>query len=132
MDKRAYAKANQDWLIEKAKEEGIHSLPKGVLYRVIATGEGNGKKPTSGNIVTVHYTGRTIDGKTFDSSVGGTPLAIRLRDLIVGWIIALQQMQMGDRWEVYIPAEVGYGKFSQPGIPANSTLIFDIELLGIA
>ena len=59
-------------------------------------------------------------------------LAIRLCDLIEGWIIAMQQMCVGDKWEVYIPAEMGYGKFSQPGIPGGSTLIFEIELLGIA
>ena len=62
----------------------------------------------------------------------GAPLAIRLCDLIEGWIIAMQQMCVGDKWEVYIPAEMGYGKFSQPGIPGGSTLIFEIELLGIA
>ena len=59
-------------------------------------------------------------------------LQIRLCDLIEGWIIAMQQMCVGDKWEVYIPAEMGYGKFSQPGIPGGSTLIFEIELLGIA
>ena len=59
------------------------------------------------------------------------PLAIRLCDLIDGWIVALQQMVVGDKWELYIPAEMGYGKFSQPGIPGGSTLIFEIELLGI-
>ena len=60
------------------------------------------------------------------------PLAIRLSDLIEGWVIALQQMCVGDKWEVYIPSELGYGKYSQPGIPAYSTLIFEIELTGIA
>ena len=53
-------------------------------------------------------------------------------DLIEGWIIAIQQMHIGDKWELYIPAEMGHGKFSQPGIPSGSTLIFEIELLGIA
>ena len=70
--------------------------------------------------------------KQFDSSRGGVPLACRLCDLIEGWIIAIQQMHIGDKWEIYIPAEMGYGKFSQPGIPGGSTLIFEIELLGIA
>ena len=78
------------------------------------------------------YTGKTIDDKQFDSSRGGVPLACRLCDLIEGWIIAMQQMHIGDKWELYIPAEMGYGKFSQPGIPGGSTLIFEIELLGIA
>lgn len=82
-------------------------------------------------MVVVHYTGTTINGKKFDSSRGGTAPAMRLRDLIQGWIIALQQMRVGDRWEIYLPAEMGYGRFSQPGIPGGSTLIFDIELLGV-
>ena len=88
--------------------------------------------PTPRSIVTAHYTGRTINGKKFDSSRDGAPLAVRLCDLIEGWIVAMQQMCVGDKWEVYIPAEMGYGKFSQPGIPGGSTLIFEIELLGIA
>ena len=89
-------------------------------------------KPTVRSIITAHYTGKTIDGKQFDSSRGGVPLACRLCDLIEGWIIAIQQMHIGDKWEIYIPAEMGYGKFSQPGIPGGSTLIFEIELLGIS
>ena len=132
MNKREYAQANKDWLTQKAKEEGVHTLPKGMLYKVLAEGEDNSKHPTPRSIVTVHYAGRTIDGREFDSSRGGVPLAMRLSDLIDGWIIALQHMCVGDKWEVYIPSELGYGKFSQPGIPANSTLIFEIELLGIA
>ena len=61
----------------------------------------------------------------------GAP-AFRLSDLIEGWIVAMQAMHVGDRWEIYVPAELGYGKYSQPGIPGGSTLVFDIELLAIA
>ena len=132
MNKREYTQANKDWLTAKAQEERVKSLPKGIYYKVLAEGKADGKHPTPRSIVTAHYTGRTIDGKQFDSSRGGAPLAIRLCDLIEGWIIAMQQMCVGDKWEVYIPAEMGYGKFSQPGIPGGSTLIFEIELLGIA
>ncbi len=132
MNKREYADANRRWLEEKAAEEGVNALPGGVYYKVISRGNDDGKHPTRRSIVTAHYTGTTINGKKFDSSRGGTPLAVRLCDLIDGWIIAMQQMCVGDRWEVYIPAEKGYGKFSQPGIPGGSTLIFDIELIAIA
>lgn len=132
MNKREYADANRRWLEEKAAEEGVNALPGGIYYKVISRGNGDGKHPTRCSIVTAHYTGTTINGKKFDSSRGGTPLAVRLCDLIDGWIIAMQQMCVGDRWEVYIPAEKGYGKFSQPGIPGGSTLIFDIELIAIA
>ncbi len=132
MNKREYAQANKEWLAEKAKEESVKALTRGVLYKVLTKGRGDGVHPTPRSIVTAHYTGRTINGKKFDSSRGGAPLAVRLCDLIEGWIVAMQQMCVGDRWEVYIPAEMGYGKFSQPGIPGGSTLVFEIELMGIA
>lgn len=131
MAKRDYIEANRRWLEEKALEEGVKTLPKGILYKVIKEGDAESECPKVRNIVTAHYTGWTINGKKFDSSRSGAPLACRLRDLIEGWIIAMQKMHIGDRWEVYIPAESGYGRYSQPGIPAGSTLIFDIELLGI-
>ena len=132
MNKREYAQANRVWIEAKAQEEGVKALPRGIYYKVLAEGRNDGRHPSPRSIVTAHYTGWTINGKKFDSSRGGAPLAIRLCDVIEGWIVAMQQMCVGDRWEVYIPAEMGYGKFSQPDIPAGSTLIFEIELLGIA
>ena len=132
MKKREYAQANKAWIEAKAQEESVKALPRGIYYKVLAEGQNDGRHPSPRSIVTAHYTGWTINGKKFDSSRGGAPLAIRLCDLIEGWIVAMQQMCVGDRWEVYIPAEMGYGKFSQPSIPAGSTLIFEIELLGIA
>lgn len=131
-NKREYAAANKRWLEEKSQEEGVKALPKGIYYKVLAEGKNDGVHPSPRSIVTAHYTGRTIDGRLFDSSRGGAPLAVRLCDLIEGWIIAMQHMCVADKWEVYIPSEMGYGKFSQPGIPGGSTLIFEIELLGIA
>lgn len=131
MNKNEYARANKEWLAEKGKEEGVTRLAKGVCYKVLQSGSEGGKQPTPSSVVSCHYLGRTIDGKCFDTSLEGYPLAIRLRDLIEGWVIALQQMRVGDKWEIYIPSELGYGSFSQPGIPANSTLIFEIELLGV-
>lgn len=131
MNKNEYARANKEWLAKKAKEDGVAQLAKGVCYKVLQSGPEGGKQPTPGSVVSCHYLGRTIDGKCFDTSLGGYPLAVRLRDLIEGWVIALQQMRVGDKWEIYIPSELGYGSFSQPGIPANSTLIFEIELIGI-
>ena len=132
MSKREYIQANKDWLTAKASEEGVKALPKGIYYKVISEGNNDGKHPTPRSIITVHYSGWTINGKKFDSSRGGAPLAVRLCDLIEGWIIAMQQMCVGDKWEIYIPSELGYGKFSQPGIPGVSTLIFEIELIAIS
>ncbi len=132
MVKKEYVQANKDWLVAKSQEEGVKTLDKGILYKVVSQGNNDGKHPTRRSIVTAHYTGWTINGKKFDSSRGGTPVAFRLSDLIEGWIVAMQQMCVGDKWEIYLPAEMGYGKYSQPGIPGGSTLIFEIELLGIA
>ena len=100
MSKREYIISNRKWLEDKAKEEGVKALPKGIYYKVLKEGDPNGAQPQRRSIVTVHYTGWTIDGKKFDSSRGGTPIAMRLSDLIDGWIIALQQMHVGDEWEL--------------------------------
>lgn len=131
MASKEYIEKNRRWLQDKANEPGVKPLDKGIYYKSLKKGNGT-VRPNRGSVVTVHYTGKTINGKTFDSSRGGVAPAFRLRDLIPGWIIALQQMTVGDKWEVYIPAEQAYGKLNQPGIPAGSTLIFEIELKSIA
>ena len=131
MSKNEYIKANKEWLETKAQEEGVKPLPKGIYYKIFNEGKDDGRHPSPRSIVTAHYMGWTINGKKFDSSRGGTPIAFRLNELIEGWIIAMQQMCIGDKWEICIPAEMGYGKFSRPGIPGGSTLIFEIELFGI-
>lgn len=131
MAKQDYIQANRDWLVSKSQEAGVKEIAKGILYKVIKKGKNDGRHPNMGSVVTVHYTGWTINGKKFDSSRGGVAPAFRLRGLIEGWTIALQQMCVGDKWELYIPAERGYGRFSQPGIPGGSTLIFEVELLAI-
>lgn len=132
MAKKNYIQENKDWLIAKSQEEGVKPLAWGVYYKVLASGPADGPQPTRRSIVTAHYTGRTINGRKFDSSRGGVAPVFRLSDLIEGWIVAMQAMHVGDRWEIYVPAELGYGKYSQPGIPGGSTLVFDIELLAIA
>ncbi len=131
MAKQEYIEKNRQWLAEKAKEPGVMPLDKGIYYKVVRSGNSKESQPNRGSVVTVHYTGKTINGKTFDSSRGGVAPAFRLRDLIPGWNIALQKMHVGDRWEVYIPDEQAYGKMNQPGIPGGSTLIFDIELINV-
>ena len=131
MAKKEYVDANRQWLENKAKESDVKALDRGIFYKIIEKGNALSGKPNRGSVVTVHYTGKAINGRTFDSSRGGVAQAFRLRELIPGWIIALQQMCPGDRWEVYIPAEQGYGKSNQPGIPGGSTLIYDIELLAV-
>ncbi len=132
MAKQEYIQKNREWLSAKAKEPGVMSLDKGIYYKVIKKGNPKGAMPNRGSVVTAHYVGKTINGKTFDSSRGGVAPALRLRELIPGWVIALQQMHVGDKWELYIPAEQAYGSRSIPGIPGGSTLVFEIELLGVA
>lgn len=132
MAKQEYIEKNQQWLTDKANEPGVKLLDKGILYKVVKNGNPKGAMPNRGSVVTVHYVGKTINGKTFDNSRGGVAPAFRLRELIPGWIIALQRMHVGDKWEIYIPASQGYGRLSQPGIPGGSTLIFEIELLGVS
>lgn len=131
MNKQDYINKQKEFLALKANEPGVKALDKGVLYKVIASGKPDGPSPNRNSVVTVHYTGRTINGKKFDSSLGSTAPAMRLRELIQGWQIALPKMHVGDKWEIYLPAEMGYGRFAQPGIPANSALIFTIHLLAV-
>lgn len=130
MARPEYVEKNRDWLRQKAAEPGVETLDKGVLMKRLKKGNST-VSPNRNSVVTVHYVGKTINGKTFDSSRGGTPPAFRLRDLIPGWIIAMQKMTVGEKCEIYVPAEQGYGRFSQPGIPGGSTLIFEIELIAV-
>ena len=129
--KEIYKNKNIEFLKELSIQEGINSLPCGIYYKVLQTGEGK-SSPTSRSIVSVHYRGTLIDGKEFDNSYKrNCPEAFRLCDVIDGWQIALQQMHVGDKWTIYIPSEMGYGSKASGPIPANSTLIFEVELLGI-
>ena len=113
-------------------EEELLEISQGVLIKIIKSGEGD-RCPRAGNVVTVNYKGSLINGKVFDNSwERGYPEAFRVGDLITGWQIALTQMCPGDKWRIYVPAEVGYGAMSVAGIPKHSTLIFEIELVGVS
>ncbi|MCQ2266504.1 MAG: FKBP-type peptidyl-prolyl cis-trans isomerase [Bacteroidaceae bacterium] len=131
---KLYKQANELFLAEKAKEEGITALPSGVLYRWLhratpALGR-ESEFATPSSIVFVNYTGRLIDGSVFDTTEGQSlPACFVVRELIMGWQIALTRMRQGDRMEVYIPAEYGYGKRGVEGIPGYSTLVFELELV---
>ncbi len=131
LSKNEYIEYNKSWITEKSREPGVRELYGGIYYKVLKSGNKGGESPNKGSVVVVHYTGKTINGKVFDSSKGGVAPVFRLRELIPGWIIALQKMHIGDKWEVYIPANQAYGKISHPGIPGGSTLIFEIELINI-
>jgi len=130
--KEIYKQKNIQFLKELSVEEGIQSLPCGIYYKVLQTGEGK-VSPTVRSIVSVHYRGTLIDGKEFDNSYKrNCPEAFRLCDVIDGWQIALQQMDVGDKWIIFIPSEMGYGSKASGPIPGFSTLVFEVELLSIA
>ena len=129
--KEIYKQKNIQFLKELSVEEGIQSLPCGIYYKVLQTGEGK-VSPTVRSIVSVHYRGTLIDGKEFDNSYKrNCPEAFRLCDVIDGWQIALQQMDVGDKWIIFIPSEMGYGSKASGPIPGFSTLVFEVELLSI-
>lgn len=131
MAKSNYKEQNIEFLKKKAIEAGVQKTAQGILYEILKSGQG--PKATVRSIVSVYYKGMLIDGKVFDDNTAqGYPDAFRLADLIVGWQIALTQMCVGDKWRIYVPAEVGYGAMNIAGIPKHSTLIFEIELAGIS
>ena len=125
------AKAGRVYLEENAKKEGVKVLESGLQYKVEK--EGTGATPKATDKVRVHYTGRTIDGKVFDSSEQrGTPAEFGVNQVIPGWVEALQLMKEGDRWQLTIPSDLAYGeRGAGESIPPNSTLIFDVELLKV-
>ena len=112
-------------------QEGVYALPCGIYYKVLETGTGT-VFPNVRSIVTVHYKGSLINGRVFDNSYErNCPEAFRLCDVIDGWQLALQRMRAGDKWIIYIPYTMGYGTRASGPIPAFSTLVFEIELLGV-
>ena len=126
-----YKLANEKFLEQKAQEEGIIALESGILMRQLERGTGD-TTPQLNSIVFVNYTGRLIDGTVFDTTDGqDLPAYFRVREVIVGWQAALLRMHAGDRYEVFIPAKYGYGSMKLDGIPAWSTLCFEIELIKI-
>lgn len=126
-----YVEKNRIFLEEMRAKDGVKELRGGVLYEVLASGEGKGEvKPRS--IVTCHYKGSLINGKVFDNSYGKCPPAFRVNELISGFQIALVNMHIGDKWRVFISSNQGYGdRGAGRDIPGGSTLVFEIELIAI-
>jgi FKBP-type peptidyl-prolyl cis-trans isomerase len=120
------------FLEENKTKPGVVTTESGLQYKVLV--EGTGDKPTAEDKVKCHYTGRLVNGDIFDSSVErGQPFETQVSGGIIrGWTEALQLMPVGSKWEVYIPAELGYGaRGAGQAIPGNATLIFELELLEI-
>lgn len=138
-NKNFYRDTNRDYLKLRAAEEGMTVLPSGAVYRwikrgPIVAGAANSGFARPSDIVYCHYTGRLIDGSVFDStrSEGNAlPACFVVRDLIMGFQMALTRMRAGDEMEIVIPAEYAYGKQRAGDIPPHSTLIFDIEVIKV-
>ncbi|MDA8886837.1 FKBP-type peptidyl-prolyl cis-trans isomerase [Bacteroidia bacterium] len=123
MEGEAYCEANK-------VKEGVQVTASGLQYKVVT--EGNGAIPTKEDKVKVHYTGKLVDGKVFDSSVErGEPIEFATTGVIPGWTEALLMMPVGSKWELVIPSDLAYGARGTGPIPGNATLIFDVELLDI-
>ena len=127
--KKAEAKAQEYWK-ELEKKEGLNKTPTGLAYEIIE--KGTGELPKENSDVTIKYTGKLIDGTVFDSTdKAGQPAKFNLQKLIPGFCEGLQKVAKGGKARLYIPAKLGYDTRPLPGIPPNSTLIFDVEVLDV-
>ncbi|MFA6542605.1 MAG: FKBP-type peptidyl-prolyl cis-trans isomerase, partial [Bacteroidota bacterium] len=120
----------EKFLSENKTKPGIVTTASGLQYKVITMGKG--KKPKATDDVTVHFRGTLIDGTEFQSSyTQGEPVTFPVSGVIAGWTEAIQLMPVGSKWQLFVPADLAYGNEPKGPIPPGSTLIFDIELLGI-
>lgn len=124
--------AGAAYLVENAKRDEVLTTDSGLQYEVLKKAEG--AKPAVTDVVSVHYQGTLIDGSVFDSSIErGQPVEFPVGGVIPGWVEGLQLMSVGEKYKFYIPSDLAYGAQSPtPAIPANSALIFEVELLAIA
>ena len=123
--------AGQAFLVENAKRETVVTTESGLQYEILQKGEGT-EHPTATSKVKVHYHGTLIDGTVFDSSVDrGEPISFKLNQVIKGWQEGLTYMTVGDKFRLYIPSPLAYGKNGTGPIPPAASLIFEVELLEI-
>ena len=118
------------FLIENAKKRGVKTLPSGLQYRILK--KGSGVSPKATDMVTLHYRGNLIDGTEFDSSYKRSePATFRADSGIRGWVEALQIMNEGAKWKLFIPPDLAYGERGAGVISPNSTLVFNLELISV-
>jgi FKBP-type peptidyl-prolyl cis-trans isomerases 1 len=131
VDGEKNAKEGEAFLAANKKKEGVVTLPSGLQYKILKSGDG--PKPTKEQTVKCHYRGTLIDGTEFDSSYKrGEPTEFPVGQVIKGWTEALQLMPVGSKWQLFIPSDLAYGpNGAGQMIGPNATLIFDIELISI-
>lgn len=124
-------KAGEEFLNINKGKAGVVTLPSGLQYQVLT--KGTGAKPTANDKVKCHYHGTLINGTVFDSSVQrGEPAVFGVSQVIPGWVEALQLMEVGSKWRLFIPSDLAYGEHGAgDAIEPNSALVFDVELLDI-
>ena len=124
-------KEGADYLAANKKQQGVQATVTGLQYKVVKAG--TGAKPKATDTVTVHYRGTLTDGTEFDSSYKrNMPATFPVNGVISGWTEALQMMTVGSKWMLYIPSDLAYGDDGRPPvIPPFSTLVFEVELIGI-
>ena len=126
----ANKKAGDAFLVENKTKDGVVTLPSGLQYKILT--QGTGPKPTATDTVVCNYKGTLLDNTEFDSSYSrNQPLTIPVAGVIKGWTEALQLMPVGSKWQLFIPSDLAYGPSAKGPIAANSTLIFEVELLSI-
>jgi FKBP-type peptidyl-prolyl cis-trans isomerase FklB len=127
---QAAAGAGLAFLAENAQRDGITTLASGLQYEVLSSG--TGAMPTREDTIRAHYHGTLIDGTVFDSSYDrGQPAEFPVGGVIAGWTEALQLMNAGSKWRLYVPSELAYGAQGVGSIPPHSVLVFDVELLDV-
>ncbi len=120
------------FLLRNATAPGIRVTPSGLQYRILRSGPAGGKPPKGTDTVTVNYEGKLVDGTVFDSSYErGEPASFALDQVIAGWTEVMQLMRPGDEWLVFVPPALGYGGQGSGAIPADSLLVFKIELISV-
>ena len=130
-DSAAALEEEKAFMEKNAKVDGIITTASGLQYQVLTPGKG-GERPGPKDVVRVHYEGKLLSGKVFDSSIArGEPIEFPVDQVIPGWTEALQLMEIGSKFRLFIPSKLGYGPHGAGSvIPPNATLIFEVELIG--
>lgn len=123
---------NTQYLTDNKSKPDVVTLADGLQYRVLAKGDGRGNTPTDGgDLLTVRYTGRLVDGTIFDQTKPGETTQVQAADVLPGWMEALERMKEGDEWELVIPAKLGFGASGSGKVPPGATLIYDLTFVAM-